>query len=242
MMSAAEPNNERSLHHYVGKDLEAMSFAANYHRWIVAELEPFLSGRVAEVGAGIGNVSQLLLASGIDRLDAFEPSAKMCAELQANLADDSRAKAINAFFGDPEVSDIYDTIAYINVLEHIEDDQAELIRARNALNGGGHLLIFVPALSWLYSPLDREVGHFRRYTKRGLESIVSTAGLEIVRSRYFDLAGVLPWYVNFVLLKRPIGGGSVALYDRIAVPIMRKVESWLPMPIGKNVLLVARKR
>ena len=59
-------------------------------------------------------------------------------------------------------------------------------------------------------------------------------------ARYFDIAGVIPWYVNFVLLKNEISGGSVTLYDRLVVPVMRKIERVLPVPIGKNVLLIAK--
>ena len=63
--------------HYPGKELEAMSFATRYHRWIINEFEPYLGETVAEVGAGIGSVSQLLLDKRIKRLFAFEPSHNM---------------------------------------------------------------------------------------------------------------------------------------------------------------------
>jgi len=63
----------------------------------------------------------------------------------------------------------------------------------------------------------------------------------VLKARYFDVAGVLPWYVNFVLLKNSIGGGGVALYDKLVVPAMRVVEGIKPPPIGKNILMVARR-
>jgi len=55
------------------------------------------------------------------------------------------------------------------------------------------------------------------------------------------VAGVLPWYLNFVLLRRGLGPASVALYDRLVVPPMRFAERMLAPPIGKNLLLVARR-
>jgi hypothetical protein len=103
------------------------------------------------------------------------------------------------------------------------------------------LLIFVPALPWLFSNLDRQVGHFRRYLKKDLERLTQQAGFTVVNSRYFDCAGILPWYINFVLLKNEIGGGSVTLYDKVVVPLMRVVERYWVPPVGKNILLVARK-
>jgi len=226
---------------YFGKDLEAMSFAKNYHRWILAEFREYLGHSVAEVGAGVGSFSNLLLETDIDSLKAFEPSRNMYSLLQSALEPETRAKAINDFFGTTGAADQFDSILYVNVLEHIEDDAAEVARARQALSPSGHLLIFVPALPWLYSNLDRQVGHFRRYTKHGLLELVRQSGLQVVKSRYFDIAGILPWYVNFVLLKNSISAGSVSLYDRVVVPIMRTVEKVAPPPIGKNLLLVARK-
>lgn len=226
---------------YFGKDLEAMSFALNYHRWIMDELAPFLGGSVAEVGAGTGSFSKLILDAGISRLTAFEPSENMYPMLAEYLGQHANATAVNGFFKSAEGDDRFDSVCYVNVLEHIEDDAAELRIAHDALSGGGHLLIFVPALPRLYSNLDRQVGHFRRYVKKGLEALVGDAGFEIIKSRYFDIAGIVPWYVNFVLLGNSIGGSSVSLYDRLVVPPMRRIERWIRPPIGKNLLLVARK-
>ena len=134
-----------------------------------------------------------------------------------------------------------DSVLYINVLEHIEDDRAELLNAYRALPAGGCLLLFVPALPQLYSEVDRSMGHFRRYYKKELIQRVKEAGFEVENARYFDLAGIIPWYVNFVLLKNTFSAGSVALYDKVVVPSMRLFEKLITLPIGKNILLVARK-
>jgi SAM-dependent methyltransferase len=230
---------------YFGKDLEAMSFAVEYHRWIAREFDPYLGANVAEVGAGTGNFSALLLErAGLGHLAAFEPSANMFPLLEQRLAGAPRVTLHQAYFGAraAALGPRFDSICYVNVLEHIEDDAAELAAASSALKPGGHLLLFVPALPFLYSELDRDLGHFRRYRKPDLERLVSAAGLEIRRSKYFDLPGILPWYLAFVLLRRPLTAGGVSLYDRLVVPIARRIESALPPPVGKNLLLVARNR
>jgi SAM-dependent methyltransferase len=226
---------------YPGKDLEAMAFAVNYHRWIIDEFAPYLGDTVAEVGAGIGSVSRLLLRKPITRLVAFEPSGNMYPVLAETLRGEDRASAVNDFFTPQYAQAGFDSAVYINVLEHIEDDRGELANALRALRPGGHLLVFVPALAWLYSDFDRHIHHFRRYAKGALASLVGDAGFTLVKARYFDLAGIIPWYVNFVLLKNSIGSTRVSLYDRLAVPVMRRVESAVAPPIGKNVLLVATK-
>jgi SAM-dependent methyltransferase len=227
--------------HYPGKELEAMSSAVNYHRWIIDEFAPWLSGDVAEVGAGIGTMSQLILARPVRRLLAFEPSSNMFPRLEASLQGEPRAEAVNDFFGPRQAGAGFDAILYINVLEHVDDDRAELAHAWQALKPGGRLLVFVPALQWLYSDFDRQVGHLRRYRRGMLAQAAREAGFDVERARYFDLTGVLPWYVHFVLLGRSMGGGSVTLYDRVAVPVTRFVERLVPPPIGKNILLVARR-
>jgi hypothetical protein len=116
------------------------------------------------------------------------------------------------------------------------------VLANRALRVGGHLLIFVPALPWLFSEADKNVGHFRRYYKKNLVKLVEDAGFSIKKAHYFDFAGILPWYVNFVLLKNSFNPSSVALYDKIIVPPMRVIEKLLRPPIGKNVLIVAKKK
>ncbi len=227
--------------HYPGREMETMSIAVNYHRWIVDEFERYLGGRVAEVGAGSGSVTRILLRKPIESLVAFEPSRNMYPLLEASLRGDGRAKAVNDVFAPGGAGEAFDSIVYINVLEHIEDDRAELACARAALRPGGHVLLFVPALSWLYSDLDRRIGHFRRYSKKGLCRLVEDAGFALARARYFDLAGVIPWYVNFVLLRRSLEIGSVSHYDRLAVPLVRLMERAVAPPVGKNVLVVGRK-
>ncbi|MDG2991824.1 class I SAM-dependent methyltransferase [Candidatus Synechococcus calcipolaris G9] len=226
---------------YPGKDLEAMSFAVNYHQWIMDVFSPYLTGAIAEVGAGKGSISNLLLEKNIDQLVAFEPSQEMYPDLAQSLAPDQRARAVNDFFSPSYGQGIFDAVVYINVLEHIEDDRTELTHAWQALKPKGYLLIFVPALGWLYSSFDQQIGHFRRYTKSGLMNRVKNAGFSILQADYFDLVGILPWYINFVLLGRSLGQGSVSLYDKLVIPPMRVIEQIVPPPIGKNVLLVGQK-
>ena len=59
---------------YIGKDLESMSFAKNYHRWILEIFLPFLGKRIVEVGAGSGSFSELLLSHNPKSFSLVEPS------------------------------------------------------------------------------------------------------------------------------------------------------------------------
>lgn len=226
---------------YEGTELEAMSFAVNYHRWIRDEFSPYLGERIVEVGAGIGDFSRLLLETGPHRLYAFEPAENLFPRLAQDVGQRPEVSAFNSVFEVERLSEKVSSIVYVNVLEHIEDDVGELRKAHAALEPGGHLLVFVPALQWLYSKADGELGHFRRYHKKELRALAEDAGYTVLRLRYFDFAGIIPWWVYFVLMRRSFGSGPVSAYDRFVVPVMRPLERLITPPVGKNLLLVAQK-
>ena len=112
----------------------------------------------------------------------------------------------------------------------------------DTLKTGGKLLIFVPALPFLYSELDRVYGHFRRYRRRELRNCIESAGFRIEKLRYFDISGVLPWWLlNTLMGKTSLHRPSLTVYDRLLVPPTKFVESVFPPLIGKNLILIASK-
>jgi hypothetical protein len=107
---------------------------------------------------------------------------------------------------------------------------------------GGTFVVFVPALPWLYSALDRAVGHYRRYEKPHLEGLLRAGRFDVVKSRYMDCIGVLPWYLlNVVGGRTSINPRLAHLYDSWLVPVTRWIEELQNPWFGKNVLIVARK-
>ena len=233
--------NERPI--YFGRDLDAMTYANNYYKWIINEIRPYFGDELAEVGAGNGNISELLLAEQIKRLVAFEPSSNMYPILNDRLKKNNRIETINGYFGEKcgNYENSFDSVIYINALEHIQNDEEELSYVYKSLRKGGHVIIYVPALSFLYSELDRSLGHFRRYHKQELLKLAQEAGFNIIKLKYFDIAGIVPWYITFVLLKQTLNRFNVSLYDRFVVPIMRIVEGLITPPIGKDLILIAQK-
>jgi 2-polyprenyl-3-methyl-5-hydroxy-6-metoxy-1,4-benzoquinol methylase len=241
-------NNEKTV--YEGRDLESMSLALNYHRWVLDIFSPYLGARIVEVGAGSGSCSELLLMRPIESFTAVEPSVEMYQLLKAHLAlirSSAKIDYHNSVFRQVAASirseQEPDSIVYVNVLEHIEDDVNELVAMNETLKKGGRIFIFVPALTWLYGAFDRQIQHFRRYTKAELEGKCQQAGFELIKSHYFDLPGILPWWVKYRVLKSTsLGPGAVKLYDKLAVPFIRIAESIITPPIGKNLILIAEKQ
>jgi SAM-dependent methyltransferase len=231
---------------YVGRDLESMSFADNYHSFILDLFQPYIGKKVVEVGAGDGSFTRLISRRPVDSITAVEPSDDMYNRLKESTKElGNMVTALNGFLGDfeKEISKQKpDSFVFVNVFEHIEDDLGEMKRVFKMLPEGGHLCIFVPALPALYSEFDRSIDHFRRYTKKELESKCREAGFTVAYSRYFDAMGVIPWWLRFKLLKAgALSPSAVKLYDKIGVPVMKAAESLITPPIGKNVILVAKK-
>ena len=194
---------------YFGRDLVAMSFAVNYHRWIIDEISSYIKSPVVEIGAGSGNFSEelynLFKELPLFKLFAFEPSANMYSLLRNRFKNVDNIETLNNYFNSEIIlSENINTILYINVLEHIEMDKDELISSYKKLNTGGRVIVFVPALQFLFSPLDKQLGHYRRYNKNRLTALLEIAGFQVEKVKYFDLVGILPWYITFTLMSKII--------------------------------------
>ena len=135
-----------------------------------------------------------------------------------------------------------DSVIYINVLEHIEDDRLELETVHRTLREKGCVFIFVPALPMLFSEFDKHIGHYRRYRKKELTEKCRNAGFKILVNNYFDISGIIPWLLKYRLMKSTtMSSESVRLYDKFVVPTAKPLEKFLTPPIGKNLLVVAEK-
>jgi SAM-dependent methyltransferase len=135
----------------------------------------------------------------------------------------------------------FDTILYIDVLEHIEDDAAELGRARDLLRPGGRLIVLSPAYPRLYSEFDRAIGHHRRYTKGSLRAL-TPATLRLRRLAHLDVAGCVSSLSNALLLRQSLPTpGQIRLWDRVLVPCSRALDPLLGYGWGRSVVAVWEK-
>jgi SAM-dependent methyltransferase len=228
-------------------DLECLAASKYFFDWVLEEFEPYLHGRVLEVGAGTGTITRKLIERRSDvSVVALEPADNVFASLDAYAALTERVSAWQETLAEHEArakEDLFDAALYVNVLEHIADDEQEIRLSAEALRPGGALLVFGPALEALYSELDHKAGHYRRYSLHYLRRIVEGAGLRVVSLRYFDLLGVLPYLVVYRWLHHTaISSSTMWGYDRLIVPMSRLVQNVLrEPPAGKNVILVALK-
>ncbi len=243
--SPAEAAEGDDADFYEGRDLEALSDMPRYTSWILAPFRDHLAAaRVIEVGAGIGNVAIHYVAATSETL-LVEPAPNLHARLRDRVAGFRQARVLRGRLDqvpDADRAPGFDAALLINVLEHIDDDRELLIDLTATLRPGGRLLLFVPALPWLYGSLDAKVQHVRRYTADGLRAAVNGAGLEVERLRYFDVLGVAPWLVmGRILKRRDFDPGSARFYDKIGVPLTAFVERHMVPPLGKSLHCICRK-
>ena len=142
---------------------------------------------------------------------------------------------------DLPADDRFDTILYMDVLEHIEDDRAEAEAAARRLRAGRPLVVLSPAHQWLFTPFDHAIGHFRRYNLETLTAL-TPAGMEQVSARYLDTVGLLASLGNRLLLKSAMPtAGQIAFWDRVLVRMSRAVDPILRYRWGKSVLVVWKR-
>lgn len=221
-------------------EFDALNEAVNYRHALVGHFRPHLGRDVIEVGAGVGQFTELLAQQpGVASVHAVEPDAAFCRALRQRLPQ------LAVTEGTLEHCPVTaaDAIVSVNVLEHILEDEAELRRyARLLAARKGTLCLFVPARPEIYAPIDRDFGHHRRYTRKELEAKLRAAGFTDVRVRYFNLIGYFSWWVVFrVLGSRQFKTGSVRLFDRWIFPVGHWIESNLvAAPIGQSLMAFAK--
>jgi SAM-dependent methyltransferase len=244
-MKSAEPHTpDDPPEFFPGEVLEDLGHVPNYNDWIFEQFAPLLHGCAAEIGAGLGTISERLRPC-VTTLDLVEPSPELARQLMLKFEGDAGCRVMEQSIEtwlETVGPGALDCIIMVNVLEHIENDYVAVQGLYDALKPGGRLLIFVPALPFLYSKLDKVFGHFRRYTRKSLRTCVGQAGFRIEKLRYFDISGVLPWWLlNTVLGKISFNQSMLTVYDRVVVPPTKLVESILAPPLGKNLILIAVK-
>lgn len=231
---------------YQGAELTLFAHAVNWKRYFARQLRPYLGPDVVEVGAGLGGTTALL-HSGQRAWVCLEPDSAMAAEIAAAITEGRLPRTCRVEVG--MVADLlahgqegrYDSVVYIDVLEHIEEDRAELMAAWRLLRPGGHLVVLSPAFSWLYTAFDKAVGHFRRYHRAGLLGI-GPAGAKPVLVRYLDSVGLLASLANRLLLRSGMPTQSQVLtWDRLMVPFSKVVDPLVGHAFGRSILAVWQK-
>ena len=207
------------------------------------------SGRVLEVGCGIGSITRLILASdGVTAVHGIDIDPAYVERVLSTI-DDERFSATAASMEQfrPETTaaagdGLYDRIVCSNVLEHIEDDEGTMREFARMLVPGGVVLLLVPAHRWLFCGIDRGLSHYRRYRAVDLRRLAELSGLELVRSRHFNPVGIAGWWLNGKVLRRDsLPAGQLRAYGKWAVGVSSLADRLNPLPLGISITGAFRK-
>jgi protein-L-isoaspartate O-methyltransferase len=227
---------------YVGTELELFARAVHWKRYVADLLAPHISGRVLEVGAGIGsNTGYLADVSTFTSWECLEPDRSQADVIREKIAAGQMPADCTVTVGtlaDAPPDARYDAILYLDVLEHIRDDGAEVALAAAHLARNGRLIVLAPAHNWLFTPFDERIGHFRRYSRRSLAAL-TVPGLRIRSLRYADSVGMMASLANRLLLSASMPTDrQIQVWDQCMVPISRVSDRLLMGSLGKSVIAV----
>jgi SAM-dependent methyltransferase len=229
---------------YVGQELDVFAHAKNWKNYWSYEIRAYLTGDVLEVGAGIGANTEILCNERVSSWTCLEPDPALAERLRARLITHSNLAACKVVVGTIEAigsSQQFDGILYIDVLEHVADDRAELTRASRILRPGGKIVVLAPAHQWLYTPFDRAIGHVRRYTKPTL-SACTPDDCTLERLTYLDSVGMLASLGNRLVLHQADPSlKQILFWDRFLVPFSRIADLVTFHAIGKSILGIWKK-
>jgi len=223
---------------YPGSELELFSRADNWKAYWSGLIIPHIKGRVLEVGAGIGTSTIALSGCEMDSWICLEPDPNLASQIQINMKTLQNMENYEIVVGDiNELSNTktYDTILYIDVLEHIKDDRRELEEAVKLLSEYGKIIILCPAHQWLFSKFDESIGHYRRYNKSMLTEVVPEE-LKLVQLRYLDSVGLCASLANRLILNKSMPSEmQIKVWDQVMVKISRYIDPFLLYGIGKSI-------
>lgn len=243
MMANAERIDQPGL-----DTLQVIARAPQFNEWMYQQIKPDLQGRILEIGSGIGNISSFLVRDRYE-LTLSDVETHYLKQLKQQFGSSPLIRQIlsidlaNMDFKKTyaHLAAEFDTVFLLNVLEHIEHDDIALQHIHFLLKPGGKIIILTPAYQWLFCRYDKELGHFRRYTRKRLSRLAQTQGYAVEKARYFNALGIAGWAVLGKLLgKRNLESSELSLFNRL-VPLAKWLDKISFSRIGLSVIVTGRK-
>ena len=226
---------------YTLEDQQRMSQAKNYFAWQHRLIQKELGPRILEVGCGVGNFTGTLLDR--EAVIAVDVQPECIQRLKLRYPAQPNLHVFVCDVLSPEFRELAsfrpDSAVMVNVLEHVEDDIAALKAVASVLTPGGVIVLLVPAFQALYGPIDKNLGHHRRYTRGAIRRLARQTGLRIRKLHYMNSIGFFGWWINAHILKREAQSErQIEIFDRYLVPPMSAAERLMPPPLGQSLLAI----
>ena len=213
---------------------------ANFHiNYCLKFIKKYLKGDILEVGAGCGSFTKNYLNKSINSVTLTELDKKNILDLKKKFKKNTNIKILNKTI--EEVNEKFDSIIYLHVLEHIKNDEQEILNATKRLNKNGFLIIMVPAHQKIYSNLDRAVGHFRRYEIEFFNK--NFKSLKKINIKFLDTMGYFLYLFNKFFFKKEVYPSKfkIFIWDKIFTPLTIIVDFIFRYRFGKCILVIYKK-
>jgi hypothetical protein len=193
---------------------------------------------ICDFGAGTGTLSLIFRSRAGE-----EP---ICVEVDAYLRKKLKSESFTVVTALTEIKSEIDFVFTSNVLEHINNDVEVLKQIQMKLSDNGILVIYVPAFQILFSELDSQVGHYRRYSRKDLRQKLRQSGLEVEKIVYVDSLGFFAALITrFLGYRGRLGLGNsqtLKIYDKFIFPLSSLLDAFgMKYLFGKNLFVLARK-
>lgn len=141
-------------------------------------------------------------------------------------------------------------IVLLDVLEHLADPVTALQEAAKTLTDSGKIIFTVPAFPFLFSDWDKRLGHYRRYTPATMREHITSAGLNVVKLRYWN-SFTFPAAIAIRTMRKLFPSKKGTEFPRVndftnnalirAAEIESSAAQRLPIPFGLSLVGVISK-
>jgi SAM-dependent methyltransferase len=230
---------------YIGDELEVFAEAKNWKNYWGGKIKKYLKGNVLEVGAGIGtNTALLINDKKVTRWVCLEPDSELSSKINSTVGggkEVEKLEVVSSYLSNYKSETKFDSVLYIDVIEHIENDKEEVARAVSYLKDDGFIIILVPAYNYLYNDFDKAIGHYRRYDRKMLKEVLP-GNIKIVSLFSLDSLGLFASLTNKFFLKQSYPTRKqIKFWDSMIIPISKITDKLILEKAGKSIILVGQK-
>ena len=224
---------------YIGLELENFDKAHIWRRYIFFLIKKYFKDDFLEVGAGIGSFTKNYF-NKFNNITLSEVDINNFTELKKKFTNNKNISVSNNLTKD--INKKFNTIIYLNVLEHIEKDTLEVNTALEKLNPNGYLIILVPAGEKLYGKFDQAIGHYRRYEIDFFKNN-NFKNSKLVELCHLDCVGYFLYYVNQFFFKEEVYPSQfkIFIWDKFFTPFTILVDFIFRYKFGKNIMCILQK-
>ena len=227
--------------------LQVLSKADSFNNWMYSSIAPYATGNILEIGSGLGNISKFFIQNGVEiTVSDIDPLyiEHLKNQFQFNnvkdfLSIDLQKENFSTAYS--HLKEKFDTVFYLNVLEHLKDDSYAIQNSRFLLKENGVLIILAPAYSFLYSEMDKQLNHYRRYTLVSLRNKIKAEKFTMVKAFYFNFMGIPAWLYGKIRRFKVLPKGEMNLYNKLT-PIGKLLDMIVFNKAGLSAIIVAKKK